>query len=149
MMKRTFKSMLPAAALLLALAGCDKEEAAPAPAPARTASTGPDLRTQIEQAGGSRGIMLGRATREFERYGSRLRRLRSAAATAGNEPLDALIETIGEKLTAAGSKLEELKAAGDANIQTLQTEFKLLLLDAQSLMKQADEHVAAMKAGGG
>ena len=144
-MKWTFESTLPAAALLLALAGCGKEEATPS----RTASTGPDLRTQFEQAGGSRVSTLQKCARYYERCGSQLQTLRSAAATAGNEQLDALIETIGEKLTAAGSKLDALKAAGDANFETVKTEFKLLLLAAESLMKQADEHVTAMKAADG
>ncbi len=144
-MKWTFKSTLPAAALFLALAGCGKEEATPS----GTASTGPDLRTQLEQANGGRVSALQRCARVYEGYGSRLQTLRSAAATADNKQLDALIETIGEKITSAGSKLDALKAAGDANFETVKTEFKLLLIAAESLMKQADEHVAAMKAADG
>ena len=144
-MKWTFKSTLPAAALFLALAGCGKEEATPS----GTASTGPDLRTQLEQVNGSRALVLQRCARAYERYGSRLQTLRSAAATSDNKQFDALIKTIGEKLTSAGSKLDALKAAGYANFETVKTEFKLLLLDAESLMKQADEQVAAMKAADG
>ncbi len=144
-MKWTFESTLPAAALLLALAGCGKEEATPS----RTASTGPDLRTQFEQAGGSRVSTLQKCARYYERCGSQLQTLRSAAATAGNEQLDALIEAIGEKLTAAGSKLDALKAAGDANFETLNAEFRLLCGDVASLLKQAEEHVAALRAAGG
>ncbi len=144
-MKSTFKSTLPVAALLLVLAGCGKEEATPS----GTASTGPDLRTQLDQANGGRVSALKRCARVYEGYGSRLQTLRSAAATADNRQLDALIETIGEKITSAGSKLEALKAAGDANFETVKTEFKLLLLAAESLMKQADEHVAAMRAADG
>ena len=92
---------------------------------------------------------LQRCVRIYEGYGSRVQTLRSVAATADNKQLDALIETIGEKMTSAGSKLDALKAAGDANFETAKTEFKLLLMAAESLMKQADEHVAAMKAADG
>ncbi len=145
MLRQTFTSTLPAVVLLLTLAGCGKEEAAPAP----TASTEPDPRMQIDRAVRNRGMAMGTYTREFERSGVRLQTLKSAAATVGDEQLDALIEAIGEKLAAAGPKLEALETVADADYRAVQVEFKILLLEANNLTRQATERLAALKAAGG
>ena len=145
MLSQIFISTLPAVVLLLTLAGCGKEEAAPAP----TASTGPDPRMQIDRAVRNRGMAMGTYTREFERSGVRLQAIKSAAATVGDEQLDALIEAIGAKRAAAGPKLEALEAVADADYRTVQVEFKMLLLEANNLTRQATERLAALKAAGG
>ena len=144
MMKPVMKpALLLSAALLVAMAGCAKEEAAstdPAPSDETTSPSALGIRL----GGQTKDALASTFADQVDQADSLLGPLKDQAGTWSDQKLDELITKADEKLVAARAKLDELKNAEGGTADALQEEVKELMQEAQELIKQGTSRLGEL-----